>query len=312
MAKRSHTKAASSNPNAASAMPPEVTEACPSCNYDCRGLTRCPECGLDLTDPTLIRQRTLPWVNRKAIGRVTAFYRTAHFVFRHPLQLANSAYVAQDDRTARGFAWVCIALAGTIVFLATCVGGGPLLELIQGAEVNGWNLSVLLHTAEPADLLLPLLLTAKVWTLAIAASLFVAIYPWSLVTPFALLRENGQVTERAMRCAALTRYLAAGFIAIALGYALVLLLPHKALGAILELPEARRELLLPAILLLILGTTPILVYPLILLRRAGGEWWQVALAAVIYLVQFCLIVALAYAAVFFLPGLILEYREILR
>lgn len=54
---------------------------CPDCGYDLRQIAsdRCPECGL-VVDRSTLGESVIPWVHRKKIGRVRAFWRTVEMV----------------------------------------------------------------------------------------------------------------------------------------------------------------------------------------------------------------------------------------
>lgn len=60
------------------AVPADQDAFCTHCQYNLRGLTepRCPECGRPF-DPANLHTSLIPWVNRKQIGRVRAFFKTA-------------------------------------------------------------------------------------------------------------------------------------------------------------------------------------------------------------------------------------------
>jgi len=59
---------------------------CPQCSYNLHGLTseRCPECGLDI-DFEGLKTSQIPWVDRRARGRLKAYLQTVQMVlFRRP------------------------------------------------------------------------------------------------------------------------------------------------------------------------------------------------------------------------------------
>src|SRR2546430_12165891 len=98
-----------SDPVAATARPTDALDStpqrfCPDCGYDLRGLTsgRCPECGL-LIDDAALAASPIPWVHRRRIGRVRAFFRTLMLTTFRPKRLAAAAAVPVDYREAQRF-----------------------------------------------------------------------------------------------------------------------------------------------------------------------------------------------------------------
>src|SRR5258705_13028849 len=63
---------------------------CGSCGYNLRGVPsdRCPECGQQF-DPSHLIADLIPWEQRKHIGRVRAFWRTAWMASFRPKQQAQ-------------------------------------------------------------------------------------------------------------------------------------------------------------------------------------------------------------------------------
>lgn len=296
-------------------VPSEI--ACPVCNYDCRGLSRCPECGLELGDPSLVERHRVPWANRRVLGRIRALWRTASRVYRHPLAFADGALVEQDDREARGFVRVCLGLSLPVFAVAGYLGlQPPITEFRRQFDVSAWmggrRPPLGLPAGMDAEWMVPLQHALYPWTATLAALIVVALLPWSLVTPFAFIRQGGRLTARAARCATLSRYFAVSLIPIAVIALVAASVPKNQMFQVLLLPAARQQVMELAALLVSLAAAPFVVYPLALFRRAGGEWWQVGAAAAIYVVQTALIVGLVYVIVIHLPGLLMTYRELWR
>lgn len=87
---------------------------CPECGYDLQAIAsdRCPECGLAI-DRSRLGESTIPWVHRKQIGRIRAFYRTVKLATFSPREFAKEMSRAAHFRDAVLFrrVAVCCALA---------------------------------------------------------------------------------------------------------------------------------------------------------------------------------------------------------
>lgn len=85
---------------------------CPKCTYNLRGLTgdRCPECGLDITN---VREgeSQIPWVHRREIGRVRAYWKTVWQIGFTGEVLDKEFHMATDHVSAMRFSWITIAHA---------------------------------------------------------------------------------------------------------------------------------------------------------------------------------------------------------
>jgi hypothetical protein len=85
---------------------------CPQCGYDLRGSTspRCSECGHDLA---LLRttQSQIPWLHRRQIGRIRAYWRTAWLVTFRNRQFCAEASRPVSYGDAQRFRWVNVVLA---------------------------------------------------------------------------------------------------------------------------------------------------------------------------------------------------------
>jgi hypothetical protein len=64
--------------------------SCPQCGYNLRDLhsDNCPECGLAI-DRSTLGQSIIPWLHRKTIGKVRAFWRTVNLATFRPRSLAR-------------------------------------------------------------------------------------------------------------------------------------------------------------------------------------------------------------------------------
>lgn len=85
---------------------------CPACDYDLRALVgdRCPECGLKI-DRAALATLQIPWVARKSIGRVRAYFKTASMVFAHPRKFASNIIHPISLQEAKRFQNVTVWLA---------------------------------------------------------------------------------------------------------------------------------------------------------------------------------------------------------
>ena len=77
---------------------------CPQCTYNLRGLTadRCPECGRDIADIHK-GESQIPWVHRKKIGRIRAYWKTVWIVCFHPKRFGFEPRRSVDRQAARRF-----------------------------------------------------------------------------------------------------------------------------------------------------------------------------------------------------------------
>lgn len=102
-------------PATASTSPTE-TLYCPACSYDLRGIgdsRRCPECGLEIDWQELADSR-IPWVHRRQIGRVRAYWRTLWLATVHTKSLAREAYRPVSYGDAQRFRLVTSILAAVV------------------------------------------------------------------------------------------------------------------------------------------------------------------------------------------------------
>src|SRR5215204_4041683 len=66
---------------------------CPECGYNLHalhGIDRCPECGLAIDRQGFARSQ-IPWVHRRHVGRVRAYWRTLWMATLRPARIAAEA-----------------------------------------------------------------------------------------------------------------------------------------------------------------------------------------------------------------------------
>lgn len=117
---------------------PEADEVlCPACGYDLRGsmggaVCRCPECGQQFDLASLSTSR-IPWMHRREIGRLKAWWLTCWMVLRRPRDLAASLNAPMPYSDARRFWIVCATIASIpaifVGWWAQSVAGTPIPEL---------------------------------------------------------------------------------------------------------------------------------------------------------------------------------------
>jgi hypothetical protein len=101
----------------------ELDPLCPFCGYILRGIEspRCPECGNDI-DYAALHEPQIPWVHRKRIGGLRAYWRTVWLVMFQPRRFAAEIGRPVRLRDAQLFRLSTLVrvylplLAGTIVF----------------------------------------------------------------------------------------------------------------------------------------------------------------------------------------------------
>ena len=109
---------------------------CPECGYNLRGVTsdRCPECGEEFDRATLAVSR-IPWVYRKELGWLRAYWGTVWFVALHPRRFCQEVAHPVDFDDAQRFRWATIAHVLVSVLLDEAYGDIRLL--MSGTAPSG-------------------------------------------------------------------------------------------------------------------------------------------------------------------------------
>ena len=133
---------------------------CPACGYNLhalQGIDRCPECGLAIDRQGFARSQ-IPWVHRRHLGRVRAYWRTLWLATLRPARIAAEASRRVSYVDAQRFRWVTafVAAAPVIAGLVAAVlwyGNAALFTLINPVAIPGWAMG-----GQPSamfDLLIP-------------------------------------------------------------------------------------------------------------------------------------------------------------
>lgn len=107
----------------ATAAPAEAELHCPDCGYNLSGIDhidRCPECGLAI-DRQGIGRSVTPWVHRRHLGRVRAYWRTLLMATLRPRFIATDVERLVRLRDAQRFRTVTAVLAA-LPIIAALVG----------------------------------------------------------------------------------------------------------------------------------------------------------------------------------------------
>jgi len=124
-----------------STLPSEITDDlyCPDCGYNLRGLTgeRCPECGSSIEG---MRDRTsrIPWVHRKEIGLIRAYWATVWLVMFRQRRFVNEIAREVNYVDSQSFRWVTIlhvaipVLIGAVI-AAALLGPTPFQDEVADA-----------------------------------------------------------------------------------------------------------------------------------------------------------------------------------
>jgi hypothetical protein len=120
---------------------------CPECGYNLRGLTsdRCPECGFDIT---AIRsgQSELPWLKRRQIGGMKAYWRTVFWVMFQPRRFVIEMARPIRERDARRFrAWTLAHVVAAMLLLEFVLAWFEPKFFLEPAQAIGWWFVVLAH-----------------------------------------------------------------------------------------------------------------------------------------------------------------------
>ena len=139
---------------------PEEDLYCPECGYNLHalvGVSRCPECGLQIDREGFARSR-VPWIHRRAVGRIRAYWRTVWLATLRPTEIAGEASRRVSYPDAQRFRYVTafVAAAPVIAGLVAAMvwyGSAALFTLINPSTFPGWAMS---GQPSPAfDLLVP-------------------------------------------------------------------------------------------------------------------------------------------------------------
>lgn len=109
------------------------------------GIDRCPECGLAIDRQGFARSQ-IPWVHRRHVGRVRAYWRTLWLATLHPGRIAMEAARRVDYSDAQRFRWVTafIAAAPVIAGLIGAMawyGNAAIFSLIPPSAIGGWMMT---------------------------------------------------------------------------------------------------------------------------------------------------------------------------
>jgi hypothetical protein len=118
---------------------------CPECGYNLHaldGIDRCPECGLRIDRLGFARSR-VPWVHRRHVGRIRAYWRTVWLATLRPRELAAEAARRVNYTDAQRFRWVTAFVAAAPVMAglvaAMVIYGSPaFFSVINPAVFPRW------------------------------------------------------------------------------------------------------------------------------------------------------------------------------
>ena len=170
-------------PTAAVPADQALTPYCPDCGYDLRAIDseRCPECGSSV-DRTSLGRATIPWSQRRRLGRTRAYWRTVRLVMFEPARFAREIGRPVSLADARAFrrvtVWIAfmpVAIGIVAAYLATFappLGWTPLMRLID-PWLPAWLEPLLI--VRPATLRLS---PGLVMELFVLAALLAAVWLW--------------------------------------------------------------------------------------------------------------------------------------
>lgn len=285
--------------------PLNVESPCPVCGYDLRGgvSRRCPECGNEITEQ-LLRAPTLPWAVRRELGTSAAFFKTLRLVLRRPWKLWSEAVREVDDRAALAFQRLCmfptaLLAAGSVAFLSS--------SYFSTSRFIAYDFIFSLSGAVD-DIMFPLGQFYPCASCGLAAGVAAYLLLTGIQTPFALLRSEGKVTERALRAAALSRYTSSFLLA---GVGCLLILVNIWFGTKGRIPFHLGLVSCVCVLGALWSLVLFVITPFILLKRAGAGFGTLLLAGLIYTVQALLVLLGAAFAVGWLPAYLVYCARIL-
>jgi hypothetical protein len=233
---------------------------CPACGYDLRQIdsARCPECGLEI-DRSKLGESIIPWVHRKKLGEVRAFFRTCALVSLHPQRLAREMNVPARLPDARKFrrGVVLMAILPLGFVLMICEAGLLGTGRTFGSVFTGGSLleKSLLWLSWPC-------LAVALYSITGAAGYFFA--PKSLT----IVQQNRAIAISYYACAPMAYLPFLLLVAVAL--VLVAGIMSNATGSVI----ATGAFLLPAMAIMILYPLAIVRTPAVILRaltHCGAE-----------------------------------------
>ena len=121
---------------------------CPQCGYNLHaleGITRCPECGLEIDREGFARSR-IPWVHRRHVGRVRAYSRTVWLATARPATVAAEASRRVNYTDAQRFRYFTAVVAAAPVIAGiggamAWYGSPALFGLIKPSVFPSWIMS---------------------------------------------------------------------------------------------------------------------------------------------------------------------------
>jgi hypothetical protein len=208
------TKNPSFNHNGPIIPAPDAQLFCPECGYNLQGIegaARCPECGLVIDRDGFARSR-VPWVHRRHVGRIRAYWRTVWLATARPKELAAEAARPVGYGDAQRFRLVTAAVAA-LPFIAGLVGtmvwygSAGFLSVIQPAYVGA---AILGGQSVPLfDVLVPWVSGATLPPVLPAAVLLAAVFVtgvagyWFHPKHLPVVRQNRAVALSGYACAPL-------------------------------------------------------------------------------------------------------------
>lgn len=110
---------------------------CPGCRYHLFGIIsdRCPECGYSLSYLTC-ETSSIPWENRREIGRVKAYCQTVWFMFFRRQRFAEQYAKTVIYRDARIFQLVTIGLVFVPIVIVAIVFSTTIISEIQQSNTS--------------------------------------------------------------------------------------------------------------------------------------------------------------------------------